>query len=137
MTDNLCKKLKESIAVIALSLFAFNVYAQTCEPQPTCAELGYKETVKRGYCLKCPFGEAWYCAYSDMQIFVKTLTGKTISLIATPSTTIEGLKAQIQEKEGIPPDQQRLIYAGKQLEDAKTLEFYTVYNNDTLHLVLR
>lgn len=71
-----------------------------------------------------------------MQIFVKTLTGKTITLEVEPNDSIEAIRAKIQEKEEIPPANQKLVFSGIELEDGKTLSDYNIQKESTLHLMI-
>jgi len=94
-----------------------------------------------GFARNRPLGDGLVPAMNiprgGMQLFVKTLTGKTVSIEVEEGESIEDVKAKIAEKEGIPPEQQRLIFGGQQLQDSKTLDDYDVGDDATLHLVLR
>lgn len=72
-----------------------------------------------------------------MKLFVKTLTERCIELLVTESDSFDIVKQKLQDKEDIPPDQQRLIYNGKQLEDGRALSDYNIQTGSTIHLILR
>ncbi|XP_042889936.1 polyubiquitin-B-like [Penaeus japonicus] len=74
---------------------------------------------------------------STLLVYVKTLTGKTVTIEISPQDTVEVLKAKLEDKEGIPPDQQRIIHDGNQLEDGRTLDSYNIKSEAVLHLILR
>ncbi|OAG12331.1 ubiquitin-like protein [Paraphaeosphaeria sporulosa] len=79
----------------------------------------------------------WLRQKGTMQIFVKTVNGKTITVTCHPFDLIAEVKLDVERKEGIPRDQQRLIWAGKQLEDDHSLESYGILEESTLNQMLR
>jgi len=117
---------------VILALLAFAILnAQVCAKSWRTPSASYRAT-NSGDVVKNVLG-----IRGGMQVFVKTLSGKTISVECEPDESIESLKAKIMEKEGVPPDQQRIIFGGKQLDTQKNLSDYDIDDDDTLHLVLR
>jgi len=131
--------MRASVFILVFSSVMVSVLCAAARGGPTLAfaRRGGCHPASSNSCSSSPLREVLSVPRGGMQLFVKTLTGKTVSIEVEEGESIEDVKAKIAEKEGIPPEQQRLIFGGQQLQDAKTLDDYDVGDDATLHLVLR
>ncbi|CAM9337802.1 unnamed protein product [Ectocarpus sp. 6 AP-2014] len=137
-TTDVKKKIQDSEGIIPFDQQRLLCTNKTMDDLRTVSEYKIKEGDTL-HLIQRVSGGGWACPPSlgkDV-IFVKTLTGKTLELVVGSYNTIADMKQMIQDKESIPPDQQRLVFDGKQLEDGLPFSYYNIEGNSTLHLILR